>query len=188
MTNNKPKLIIVSGSARQNSLTRRVALNLNKAFSETFETKIIDLKDYALPVIETVWMTKEQAPEQFQELWENMNSADAFVFVSPEYNGSYSSAMKNLLDHMPKSAYQRKAIGIVTASPGGLGGVRAAQQLILLACGLFAVPSPTLLVTPFVDKKFDENGNLQDESFAIGVNTFVNDFSWLANSLTNSRK
>ena len=187
MSENKQKLVIVSGSSREASLTIRVALNLSKAFSDKYDVQLVDLRKYRLPFIESVWQEKSQAPEQFQDLWQTMNDADAFVLVSPEYNGSYSSALKNLLDHMPKSAYTRKAMAFVTASPGGLGGVRAAQQLILLACGLFAVPSPTLLVTPFVDKKFDTEGNLTDETFAGAITNFVNDTSWLAHSLKNNR-
>ena len=45
------------------------------------------------------------------------------LLVTPEYNGSYTPALKNLFDHFPKQS--RKPFGIVTASPGALGGMRA---------------------------------------------------------------
>ena len=89
-----------------------------------------------------------------------MFEADAFIMVTPEYNGSYTPALKNLFDHFPKQS--RKPFGIVTASPGALGGVRAALQLQTLVYALFGVGSPHMLITPLIDKKFDEHGNLTD--------------------------
>jgi NAD(P)H-dependent FMN reductase len=89
--------------------------------------------------------------------------------------------MKNIFDHFPKQMH--KAFGIVTASTGSLGGIRASQQLQLLICALFGIPSPYMLVTPHVDRKFDEDGYLVDESFTNSINTFVTEFLWLAERL-----
>lgn len=101
--------------------------------------------------------------------------------MTPEYNGSYSPALQNLLDHFPKQSH--KAFGIVTASPGAMGGIRASQQLLLLIPALFGVASPFMLVTPQVDKKFDAEGNLTDPGFEKAVQTFVQEFLWLAGNL-----
>src|SRR5262249_22660439 len=101
------------------------------------------------------------------------------------YNGSYSPAMKNLLDHFPKQHH--KPFGIVTASPGALGGIRAAQQMQLLVSALFGVASPYMLIIPAVDKKFDEEGNLQDASFSNSVHNFVTEFLWLAESVLKKK-
>ena len=101
--------------------------------------------------------------------------------VSPEYNGSYSPALQNLLDHFPKQSH--KAFGIVTASAGPMGGMRSTQQLLLLIPALFGIASPHMLITPMVDKKFDEMGNLLDPSFKKSVDNFLQEFLWLAESL-----
>ena len=89
--------------------------------------------------------------------------------------------MKNLLDHFPKQLH--KAFGIVSASVGAMGGIRASQQMQLLVSGLFGIASPYMLVVPFVDKKFDEDGNLADMSFQAGIDTFIAEFLWLCESL-----
>jgi hypothetical protein len=52
-----------------------------------------------------------------------------------------------------------------------------------LVPALFGITSPYLLITPFVDKKFSEDGSLVDESFQKAVDTFVNEFLWLAESI-----
>ena len=57
------------------------------------------------------------------------------------------------------------------------------QQLLLLVPALFGIASPQLLITPQVDKKFDAEGNLTDESFAKNISLFLQEFLWLANKL-----
>jgi NAD(P)H-dependent FMN reductase len=174
---------IISSSPRSGSLTHRVALHLHRHL--TTKTKhnigLIDVRDWKLGLLENVFTSVENTPEKYKPLAERMFAAKAFILVSPEYNGSYSPALNNLLDHFPKQA--RKTFGLATASVGAMGGMRASQQLLLLVPGLFGVASSQLLVTPFVDKKFNSEGNLLDESFAKNVDVFVNEFLWLAESL-----
>jgi NAD(P)H-dependent FMN reductase len=89
--------------------------------------------------------------------------------------------MKNMLDHFPKQHH--KVFGIVTASPGAMGGMRASQQMLLLVPALFGIASPYMLIVPQVDKKFDEEGNLRDETFYKSVHNFISEFSWLAEKI-----
>ncbi|PTQ95684.1 NAD(P)H-dependent FMN reductase [Mucilaginibacter yixingensis] len=174
------KIEIISGSPRKVSVTNRLALYLHKLLSEKtgHEVGLIDMREHDLPMIQSVYSSPEKAPAEHRELAERMFAADAFVVVTPEYNSSFSPAMKNLFDHFPKQMH--KTFGIVTASVGALGGMRAAQQMLLLTAGLFGIASPNLLVTPFVDKKFDADGNLVDESFQGSIDTFMHEFLWLA--------
>ena len=174
------KIEIISGSPRQQSLTRRVAVYLYRWLKQNTEHEIglLDLRDWDLPATYTVFNSEESTPEPFKPLASRVLSADAFILVSPEYNGSYSPAMKNLLDHFPKQHH--KPFGIVTASPGAMGGMRAAQQLLLLVPALFGIASPYLLIVPSVDKKFDEEGNLAEPSFESNTRNFLSEFLWLA--------
>jgi len=181
------RIEIISGSPRINSITRRVSIHLQNRLQETTEHEIglIDLKDWDLPLMQPVFTSVENTPGQFRPLSERIFGADAFILVSPEYNGSYSPAMKNLLDHFPKQHH--KPFGIVTASPGILGGIRAAQQLLLLVPALFGVASPYLLIVPSVDKKFDRNGHLIDESFHHSIHNFTAEFLWLAEKVAREK-
>jgi NAD(P)H-dependent FMN reductase len=175
------KIEIISGSPRINSKTKRVALHLRDWIREHtgHEVDILDMKDWiTLPPVQTVFVSVEKTPEEFRPLAERIFNADAFILATPEYNGSYSPAMKNMLDHFPKQ--HRKPFGIVTASPGTMGGMRAAQQLLLLVPGLFGVASPYLLLVPAIEKKFNAAGELTDESFGHNVHNFITEFLWLA--------
>ena len=181
------KIEIISGSPRINSVTRRVAMHLKNQIKETpeHEVDIIDMKDWTIPPVQSVWVSVDKAPAEFQPLAKRIFDADAYILVTPEYNGSYSPALKNLLDHFPKRNH--KPFGIVTASPGAMGGMRASQQLLQLVPALFGIASPYLLITPAVDKKFNEHGELIDESFQNAVHNFITEFFWLAEKLVEEK-
>lgn len=177
------KIEIISGSPRTGSVTKRVALHLENWLKNntTHDAAIIDMKDWAIPPVQSVWPSADKAPAEFQPLAERIFQADAYILVTPEYNGSYSPSMKNMLDHFPKRLH--KPFGIVTASPGAMGGMRASQQLLQLVPSLFGIASPFMLITPAVDKKFSPDGDLLDESFQQAVHTFITEFLWLAEKL-----
>ena len=182
------KIEIIAGSPRTNSLTKRVALHLHQTLRETttHETGLIDLQEWNLPPLQSVFTSVEHTPDEFKPLSKRIFEADAFILVTPEYNGSYSPALKNLLDHFPKQHH--KPFGIVTASPGLFGGMRAAQQLLLLVPALFGVASPYLLIVPGVDKKFNAQGGLTDENFQNSIHNFIAEYLWLAENVVVKEK
>lgn len=178
------KIEIIAGSPRKTSITLRVALHLQQYLADhtSHEIGLINTREWNLPPLESVFSSVENTPEKWKALSERMFAADAFILLSPEYNGSYSPALKNLLDHYPKQHH--KPFAIATASPGALGGIRAAQQMQLLVIALFGIGSPYMLIVPQVDKKFDPTGNLIDETFLNSVHNFVSEFLWMAERLT----
>ena len=181
------RIEIISGSPREASVTNRLALFLQNWISHNteHESGIIDLREWTLPPVNSVWSSMDKVPEEFFPLAERIMNADAYILVTPEYNGSYSPAMKNLLDHFPKR--ERKPFAIATASPGAMGGMRAAQQLLLLVPALFGIASPYLLIVPGVDKKFSPDGDLLDASFENNVHNFISEFLWLSEKLVNEK-
>lgn len=175
---------IVSGSPRQESVTYRIAIFLQKHLQNKtrHNINIIDVREWNFPVLqEQVFSSVANTPDHYKPLAKRMFDCNAFIIVTPEYNGSYTASMKNVFDHFPKQMH--KAFGIVTASTGSLGGIRASQQLQLFIGALFGIPSPYMLVTPQVDKKFDKDGNLMDQSFSNSIHNFITEFLWLAERL-----
>jgi len=175
---------IISGSPRRGSVTHRVALHLHHALAEAapaHSVGLISMQEWALPPVQEVWNNPEKAPEQYRPIAERMVAAQALVLVTPEYNGGYSPAMKNFLDHFPKQL--RKPFGLATASPGAMGGMRAAQQMLPMVAAFYGIASPTLLIVPAVDKKFAEDGTLLDAAFGKAVHDFSREFLWLAERL-----
>jgi NAD(P)H-dependent FMN reductase len=158
--------------------------NLLKKKTE-HEVGVLEVRNHQLPLLQKVFTSVEEAPEEFRELARRMFAADAFILVTPEYNGSYTPALQNMFDHFPKQHH--KVFGIATASPGALGGMRAALQTQHLIMALFGIPSPYMLITPHVDKKFDAEGKLCEPAFQKSIDTFVNEFLWLAEKLVDEK-
>lgn len=181
------KIEIISGSPRQNSATNRLALFLEKELKENSDHEIglIDIRKYPMTGVQKVFTTVEDTPEKYRELATRMFAAEAFIIVTPEYNGSYSPAMQNMFDHFPKQHH--KVFGLATASPGALGGVRAAMQLQQFVMALFGIASPYMLITPHVDKKFDAEGKLIDPTFQKAIDTFITEFLWLAEKVVTEK-
>lgn len=182
------KIEIISGSPRKNGLTRRVASHLLNELrtQHGLEVGLIDMEEYHLPPVQEVFKSALDAPAEIQDIAARVFDADAFILVTPEYNGSFSPALKNFLDHFPKQ--DRKVFGIVTASPGMLGGIRAGIQPQNLVYALFGIGSSRMLVVPEVHKRFDETGALSDHAFRNAVDIFVREFLWIGKAIHQARK
>lgn len=181
-------ITIISGSSRRESVTVRIAKFLFTYFQQQYPQhsfQLLNLQEHQLPFVENVWTSVEQVPAEFRPLAEKMFAADAFVLVTPEYNGSCAPAMRNLFDHFPKQT--KKTFGIVTASDGAMGGIRAAVGLQNQICAWFGVPCPYMLVIGQMQKKFDAEGQLIDASFSNSIHTFTNEFIWQAEAVYSKK-
>lgn len=178
-------LTIVSASTRIGRKSHRVALGLEKFLQgiENLDVTVADLARYPIPLFEEVVTNHPQPSPVMLELGGILHQSDAFLFVTPEYNGTYTPALKNMVDSYNKTEFSRKAIGIVTATTGGMGGMRAAMQMQQLIPALFAFASPHMLLVPHLTQKFDEDGNLTDENFRKSLDNFTKEFLWLAEAV-----
>jgi NAD(P)H-dependent FMN reductase len=182
------KITLLSGSSRANALSIRVANLLKNEIEKNYTNiavQILDIRDFPLSFVEDAWSSHEAIPTIHTDLKTLMFDADAFILISPEYNGSYSPVMKNLLDHFPK--FSRKTFGICTYSPGAMGGMRAAMQMQQLICGLFGVPCPQMLLIGGVENKINADGQLIDPTFKRGIDGFLTEFIWLSKAVFDGK-
>ncbi len=177
------RIEIISGSPREASITKRVAIFLLKHLQQHTQHQIglIDARQWVLPPLQDIFNSVEETPEAFRPLSEKIFKANAFILVTPEYNGSYTPALKNILDYYPKQSH--KAFGIVTASNGMSGGLRATQQMQLLINAIFGIACPQMLVVGQVEKRFNPEGELIDPTFQRQIDLFTKEFLWLAEKL-----
>ncbi|HXH35817.1 MAG TPA: NAD(P)H-dependent oxidoreductase [Plantibacter sp.] len=140
-----PQLMIVTGSVRPVRVGGAVAEWVRgvAAADDRFAVDAVDLRDLALPFMDEEAHPRKRAyTKQHTIDWsERVDRADAFVFVTPEYNYSYAPALKNALDFLMHE-WWRKPVGVV--SYGGLsGGTRGVVALrpVLQALGLVSTGS-----------------------------------------------
>ncbi|HQP76809.1 MAG TPA: NAD(P)H-dependent oxidoreductase [Saprospiraceae bacterium] len=182
-------ITIISGSPSKNSVSIRIGwylMHYIKTLAPEVEVNILDCRKYEVPLDDATYKNDGSAPKHLQPLVELFFRTDGFILLSPEYNGSYTPSLKNLLNHFPK--LDHKACGIVTASDGALGGMRAAQQLQQLIAAHFGIISPYMLIVPHVGGKFNEEAELTDETFSRHIIRFVDEYLWLFKALFDSRK
>jgi NAD(P)H-dependent FMN reductase len=131
------KVAIVIGSTRPGRKGEAVARWVYDiaAKRSDAEFELVDLKDYNLPLLdEPTPPAMGQYSQAHTRVWAaKIDSFDAFVLVTPEYNHSTSGALKNAIDFLYRE-WNNKAAGFV--SYGGAGGTRAVEQLRLVMAEL----------------------------------------------------
>ena len=124
---------IVIGSTRPGRNGEAVARWVQQIASArtdaTFE--IVDIQDYKLPLLdEPVPPSMGRYEKAHTRAWaQKIDSFDAYVFVTPEYNHAPSGALKNAIDYLYRE-WNNKAAGFV--GYGSAGGTRAVEQLRLI--------------------------------------------------------
>ncbi|MBC7901569.1 MAG: NAD(P)H-dependent oxidoreductase [Saprospiraceae bacterium] len=170
--NNKPRILAFTGSLRESSYTKRVVQTaLRGAENAGADVTFADLRDYPMPLFnsddeETSGLVENAL--RFQEL---LAAHDGFLISSPEYNGSVTAAFKNAIDWASRSGgpfkrsdiFTGKFAGIMTASPGSFGGIRALPHVrgILMSVGVNVLSEE--YAVSFVADKLDANGDLTEE-------------------------
>jgi chromate reductase, NAD(P)H dehydrogenase (quinone) len=107
-------------------------------------------------------------PARAAELKNRVRSADAVLFVTPEYNYSFSGVLKNAIDWGSRpygdNSWTGKPAAIMGASTGLLGTARAQYGLrqVLLGAGMLALTRPEVMISQAATK-FDAQGTLVDE-------------------------
>jgi NAD(P)H-dependent FMN reductase len=171
------KITIVSSSTRIGRVSHRIALALSKQIDRVgHEAVIIDLLELKLPMFSERYPRIPDKPKGWTKTMETLQASDGIIFLTPEYNGSFSSGLKNFIDVFAKEGFRGKPIGVVTGSTGAMGGIRAAYQLQQVILSLFAYPLPHMLTVGEMQHKFDEMGEIADEAFKHHFESYVNKF------------
>jgi NAD(P)H-dependent FMN reductase len=146
------------------------------------DTELIDAKAVGLPMLDRMYKEypKGSAPGALEALAAKIRAADAFVFVTGEYNWGMQPGLKNLTDHFLEEWFWRPA-AIASYSAGRFAGARAglAWHGTLSEMGMIVISS-TLAVGPIAQalsadaKPIGEAGQLLDRSFP----RFADDLAW----------
>jgi NAD(P)H-dependent FMN reductase len=161
------KLGVIIGSTRQNRKTPQQARWILRAAQamDGVEAELVDLKDYPMPMFDEPISPRYNPERKIDPAavpWlKKLESFDAYVFVTPEYNHSVPGVLKNALDYVTWEI-QRKPAAVV--SHGSAGGARAATQLKVILSESKAVPLPTFtpLTMAGMSELIDEDGNLTE--------------------------
>lgn len=166
--------VAISGSLRKESYNTKVLKVAQKIAPKHIVIEHLSIEDipmYNFDLFQSV------RPQQIEKLSESIKKADALIIFTPEYNYSIPGVLKNAIDFLskhPDKPFNKKTVGIISASPGLLGGVRAQYHLrqILVAVNAMTLNIPEVMITE-VDKKIDKDGNLTDEKTTAFIKRFI---------------
>lgn len=147
------------------------------------ETRLFDVSEFALPHDDYGQGLKEQFPE-----WRDaIIQADGLVIVSPEYNHGYPGVLKAVLDLLLKE-YIHKAVALVGVSAGPWGGTRVIEAMVPMVRELGLTVTFTDLNFPSIQKRFDEQGKLQDSAYEHRAKDFLDELVWMSRTLKWGRE
>jgi len=171
MSTRAPRILAFAGSARRDSLNKKlVKVAADAAREAGAEVTLLDLRDFLLPLFDQDLEDTEGMPENAARLKQLMIEHDGFLIASPEYNSSITALLKNLIDWVsrgtggekPLIAFQRKVAVLMSASPGGLGGLRGLVHLRSILGNVGVIVLPEQYALSHASQAFDEAGNLKD--------------------------
>jgi NAD(P)H-dependent FMN reductase len=182
----QPVLQVVVGSTRPGRKGLAVARWVQRLAEQhgAFDVELVDLAEVALPVFDEPEHPRLQRyTHQHTRDWAAVVSrADAFVFVTPEYNHSFPASLKNALDHLHVE-WADKAAGLV--SYGGVSaGLRAATALKPVLTALRMVPVVEAATIPFFQQFLTEDGEfVPNEQLAAGGTAMLDELLRLTTAL-----
>jgi chromate reductase len=167
----KPKILFFAGSLRKDSFNKKLALQaMQIGLAAGAEGTFLDLKEYPLPIYDGDLEGAEGLPENAIKIQKLMKAHDAFLIASPEYNSSISGALKNAIDWASRpvpgdkglECFTGKVAGLMSASPGALGGMRGLIILRSLLSNIGVIVVPEQSPISKAQEAFDVDGNIVD--------------------------
>ena len=158
-------VVVIVGSLRKESYTLKIANALTGLAPDTLKLNVVTLHDISFFNQDL----EATPPADWLKFRETLQKSNGVLFVTPEYNRSIPGVLKNAIDvgsrPYGKSSFLGKPTGIVSNSPGPLGGVNAAKHLQNILPGISGpiLGQPEIYLNGVGDA-FDEKGNLTKES------------------------
>lgn len=152
MTEPVGRIMVVPGSRRRGSLNRALADEVAvRLMARQHPAGVLDWADHELPLYDGDLEAAGGLPAAAAALKRRFHAAPALVFVSPEYNASFSPLLKNALDWVSRpddgrcgrlEPFAGKPVLLFAASPGQLGGLRGLRHLreVLNQLGSIVMP------------------------------------------------
>lgn len=193
------KLLVLAGSTRLQSFNRRLAAQAAQMARDAgAEVTHLELADFDIPLYNADLEARGTPPDVLR-LKALMHAHPAWIVCSPEYNGSYTALLKNTLDWASSPVkghpewgsgtrpFVGKVVGLLSASPGALGGLRSLEHLAPLLLNLQCWLAPRNFALGRAGEAFDAEGRLVHEASRDSVQAVVAQVLWAAARLASTQ-
>lgn len=171
-------ILALVGSLRKESFTLKIANALAKLAPPALKLEVVTPHGISFFNQDL----EANPPADWLAFRERIQRSAGVIFVTPEYNRSIPGVLKNAIDVASrpygKSSFLGKPVGIVSNSPGPLGGVSAAKHLQNILPGISGpiMGQPETYLNGIGDA-FDETGNLTKESLQKVLQQYLDAFA-----------
>jgi chromate reductase len=171
-------IAVIVGSLRKESFSLKIANTLAKLAPPSLKLDVVTLND-----ISFFNQDLEAAPPaDWLAFRERIQKSEGVIFVTPEYNRAIPGVLKNAIDVASrpygKSSFLGKPTGIISNSPGPLGGVSAAKNLQNILPGIAGpiLGQPEIYLNGVGDA-FDDKGELTKESLQAVLKQYIDAYA-----------
>ncbi len=190
------KLQIIIGTTRPGRTTPKLAKWIASEAKEFggIEPEIVDLADYPLPFIDEPisprYNPDRKATPSVQKWIDKIAEADAYIYVTPEYNHSFGGELKNAIDYLTFEMVQKPA---TVAAHGTVGGARAIMQLKEVLSESKAAITPLSLAFMGLRDHVSEDGVLAEATKEnpygphYALQSLLTELKWYSDALAAAR-
>jgi chromate reductase len=171
-------VVVIAGSLRKESFTLKIANALAKLAPATLKLEVVTPHGISFFNQDL----EATPPADWLAFREKLQQSNGVLFVTPEYNRSIPGVLKNAIDvgsrPYGKSSFLGKPTGIVSNSPGPLGGVNAAKHLQQILPGIAGsiMGQPEIYLNAVGDA-FDDKGQLVKEALQKVLQQYIDAFA-----------
>mgnify|MGYP001594034987 CR=1 FL=1 len=166
-----PKILAFAGSTRTDSFNKKlVTIAVAGARAAGANVTHVDLRDLPMPLYDGDLEAKEGIPPNAKKFKEFMLAHQGLLISAPEYNSGISGVLKNAIDWASRSApgeaplacFVGKVSALMSASPGGLGGLRGLVYVRSILSNIHVLVLPDQVAVPRAHEAFTPDGALKD--------------------------
>ncbi len=160
-TNDSIRITGVCGSLSADGATRKaLAIALRGAAEYDAETALLELRDFNLVFYGSI-PQDEYPPDVFQ-LRQALKDSQGIILATPEYHGSLTGALKNMLDLMTIEDFETKIIGLVGVAGGNIGAINSLNTMKTICRNLHCWVLPQEVSIANSAQTFDDDGTVKD--------------------------
>ena len=189
------RLLVFAGSTRQQSFNRKLAgAAATLAREAGADVAHIELGAFDVPMYDAD-LEAQGTPADVLRLKQLAFEHPAWIICAPEYNASYPALLKNTLDWISSpvrsdpawidgfKSTRGKVVGMLSASPGALGGLRSQSHLAPLLLNLHCWVAPQNYALAHAGDAFDGDGHLVEQRARKNVRAVIDQVLWAAERL-----
>src|SRR6201987_5541258 len=171
-------IVVIVGSIRKESCTLKIANALARLAPASLKLDLVTLHGISFFNQDL----EANPPADWLAFREKIQKSNGVIFITPEYNSAIPGVLKNAIDVASrpygKSSLNGKPVGIISNSPGPLGGVSAAKTLQNILPGISGpiMQQPETYLNAIGDA-FDTNGELTKESLKPVLQAYIDAFA-----------